>query len=209
MPLYISDYTDEKGGWAVWKVTETEEELRILLPLSGIYLSELAQFKAAPKRMKERLAVRVLMYTLWKQEYEVEYDETGKPSLKGHPFEISISHTLNYVAVCWHPSSKTAIDIERLTPKALKLRSRFVRTDERAEGDELNAAVFFWSAKETLYKVLSVQNGVNFIADLYIAPLVLAKKGNMYGTDLRNPEEEYLMHYLFTEDFVLTWYCPS
>lgn len=208
MPLYISNYTQQNGGWAVWKVSETDEELQHMLPVEGLYINELSHFKAISKRYKERLAVRVLMYKCWDAEYEIKYNSLGKPYLENNMFKISISHTQGYVALCWHPFSNVGIDIEQVKTKALDLKNRYMHFDEYAIGDPLYEALLFWSGKETLYKMLLEQEDIDFRSHLRIAPFSIQVSGEMTGLDRRNPTIQYPLYYHVEDDFVLTWCYP-
>lgn len=204
MPLYRSAPLTDDGGWAVWKVTETEATLRSLLPAEGAYLQELSQFQAHPKRKLERLAVRTLMFNCWKTEHPVAYTPDGRPYLTDGTYSISISHTDGYVALCWHPHHDVSIDIERLSPKALRLSTRFMHPDEHAEGDPLTVAVLHWSSKETLYKLLRRQEDTDFLHHLRIHPFTLASQGQLTGEDLRDSRERFTIDYLLDTDFALT-----
>lgn len=206
MPLHLADYTPETGGWAIWRVTEQEDELQALLPACGRYRNELSRLHAAPKRRMERLAVRVLMYTCWGREEEVAYTADGRPYLKDGRWHISISHTQGYAALCWHPAHTVGIDIECLRPKALGLTARFMHPDEHAEGEALHEALLHWSAKETLYKMLPRQEGTDFARHLFIHPFTILPQGTTCGTDRRNPARSYRLDYLVDTDFVLTWH---
>ncbi len=208
MPLYMSDFTPDKGGWAVWQCTETDNELRHLLPSDGLYNREMDSFHAHARRIRERLAVRVLMYACWGKEHTVAYLPSKAPYLTDSQYRISISHTDGYAAICWHPSSPVGIDIELLRPKTLRLIPRFMHPSEHAEGNLLTVATLNWSAKETLYKLLPCQEATDFIHHLRIAPFTLARKGVLIARDVRQKNIVYTLHYRVESDFVLTWLHP-
>lgn len=206
MPLHKSK-ADANGGWAVWQVTETAEELWHLLPTEGLYAKELKLFTGAPKRLLERLAVRVLLYTCLGKEYEIVYTPNGKPYLASGRWHISISHTSGFVAVCWHSERITGIDIERSGGKALRLITRFISpADERLDTDyPQESALLYWSAKETLYKMLSRQEATDFVEHLHVEPFKVQKEGVLLGYDHRNPRPLYDLEYLLEADFALVW----
>lgn len=207
MPLYKSR-VDANGGWAVWQVGETAEELRALLPCGGTYLRELASFQGNDKRKMERLVVRVLMYTCWKAEYAVSYNTDGKPCLERAPWRhISISHTQGYVAVCWSQNGEAGIDIERMDAKALRVSARFIdkESEHIEEGHPIESALLYWCGKETLYKMLPLQEATDFVHHLHIRPFrVDAPQGTLEGYDRRWPQRIYHLEYLLDKDFVMT-----
>lgn len=206
MSLYKSK-ADANGGWAVWQVTETAEELWHLLPAEGLYAKELKLFTGVSKRLLERLAVRVLLYTCLGKEYEIVYTPNGKPYIASGRWHISISHTKFFVAVCWHSVCITGIDIERREAKALRLSTRFVSpTDERLDADHpQESALLYWCAKETLYKMLPSQEATDFVQHLHIEPFRVQKEGVLLGYDHRNPRPLYDIEYQLEADFALTW----
>lgn len=208
MPLYLSDFTPDDGGWAVWQRTETDDELRRMFPAGGLYLRETDAFRAHPARLSERLAVRALMLACWGTEHPVAYLPGGAPCLADGRYHISISHTGRYAALCWHPSLPAGIDIELIRPKALRLAPRFMHPSERAEGDPLTVAVLHWSAKETLYKLLPRQEATDFARHLRITPFTLAREGTLTARDVRPGGITRTLHYRVEHDFVLTWHHP-
>lgn len=208
MPLYMTDITPAEGGWAVWKCTETAGELLRLLPSEGLYVKEIRALHAHERRILERLAVRVLMYTCWGEEHAVDYLPSGAPFLSDRLYHISISHTSGYVALCWHPAQPVGIDIELIRPKALHLAPRFMHPSEHAEGDPLTAATLHWSAKETLYKLLPHQENTDFTLHLRITPFTLTREGTLTTRDMRHGSITRRLHYRVEPDFVLTWHHP-
>lgn len=208
MPLYMTDITPAEGGWAVWKCTETAGELLRLLPSEGLYVKEIRALHAHERRILERLAVRVLMYTCWGEEHAVDYLPSGAPFLSDRLYHISISHTSGYVALCWHPAQPVGIDIELIRPKALHLAPRFMHPSEHAEGDPLTAATLHWSAKETLYKLLPHQENTDFMLHLRITPFTLTREGTLTARDMRHGSITRRLHYRVEPDFVLTWHHP-
>lgn len=205
MPLYKKEFLTGGGGWAVWNITETNKELVNMLPVGGCYQKEIEAFKASSARIRERLAIRVLMYYCWGNEHEVAYCDSGKPFLVDGSFFISVSHTNGYASICWSPFKKVSIDIEFIRPKALRLQERFVHPDEHVGGDKIYGAILLWSMKETLFKILENQDAVSFLHHLFIYPFMIQSEGYAFGTDRRNPAIVYKLNYRIDRDFVLTY----
>ena len=71
--------------------------------------------------------------------------------------------------------------------------------------DDVKWLLLHWSAKETLYKRLGVDE-VDFCQHLRLSPFVLSGKGSLQACELRTPENRHFdVRYLFENDFVLTW----
>lgn len=206
MPVYRI-YRDELC-WGIWKTDETLEELSWLIPHGGNYLQEAMQRFSHENRRKEWLAVRVLLFFLLGEEHEIAYTSSGKPYLKDNSYHISISHTSGYVAVAFHPCYEVGIDIEQYATKVLRVKGRFMREDEKAEGDEVYALLLHWSAKETLYKLLG-QEEVDLKEHLRILPFSVKQEGQMQANEYKTVERRsYTVSYQLEKDFVLTW-CVS
>ena len=142
-------------GWriAIWHVTEDVEELLGMLPDDESIRDEAYERFHSQGRILEWTAVRVLLYTMLGRQVPISYDEAGAPHLPAYErMDISISHTKGYVSVALAEVGEIGIDIEVLSERVRRVKSRFVRDDEQA--DTLVAMLLHWSAKETAFKVL-------------------------------------------------------
>lgn len=205
MPLYRT-YSEGDFLLGIWKSDETVEQLLASLEHKAWYEEKLAAF--SEKRKHEWLSVRVLLKTLCGEEKEVAYHPSGRPYLKDGSRYISISHTRGYVAVALHPSREVGMDIEQYGTRVKKVASRFIRSDEEttiAGGDEIYALLLHWSAKETLFKLMGVDE-VDFIRHLHILPFALSEEGEFEACEYRTGRQEhYRICYVTHPDFVLTW----
>lgn len=82
------------------------------------------------------LASRILLRNILSQNYRIEEnaffldsDENGKPFIVGKPFEISISHSIDTVAVAIS-DFPVGIDIEKIRKTDLNLMKRFFEGEE-------------------------------------------------------------------------------
>ena len=185
---------------AVWKITESIEELCQLLPNGKNDLDIVQQKFKSEVRQKEWLAVRILCHSLLSEPFEIQYQESGKPYLKGTNLHISISHTKGYAALAL---SKTpiGIDIETWSSKAMKLKSKFLQESEmqlyltnKPEDD----AVVLWSAKESVYKIQEHQSP-NLKDDI----LIFKKEQSLCAKSNRENQIAQILFYTHP-DFVLT-----
>lgn len=203
MPVYKT-YKDELC-WGIWKTDETLNELSLLIPHGETLLREAMRCFSSESRRKEWLAVRVLLFYLSGEEHEIVYNSSGKPFLKDASSYISISHTRGYVAVALHPRAEVGIDIEQYATKVLRVKERFMREDETAEGDEVYALLLHWSAKETMYKLLG-RDEVDLKDHFRIFPFTIEQKGVMKACEYKTDEQRrYILHYRVEDNFVLTW----
>ena len=205
MPLYRT-YSEGDFLLGIWKSDETTDRLLTLLEHKDWYEERLPAF--SEKRKHEWLSVRVLLKTLCGEEKEIAYHPSGRPYLKDGSRYISISHTRGYVAVALHPSREVGMDIEQYGNRVKKVASRFIRPDEEPSlirGDEIYALLLHWSAKETLFKLMGVDE-VDFIRHLHILPFTPSEEGEFEACEYRTGQQgHYLIRYVTHPDFVLTW----
>jgi phosphopantetheinyl transferase len=152
---------DEHTLYAVWKISESAEELRSAICLrkgeEALYQSFVAE-----SRKKQWLAYRLLIRELLKpDEFPVEYDSSGKPFLAGSDFHISVTHTDDLAAVIISSHAKVGIDIEKIRPRIEKVRDKFLSGEESSmigKERELEQLTLAWCAKEALYKLYGKRN---------------------------------------------------
>lgn len=199
--------TDSDTRLALWHLTETAEQLSQCVSLPSEELDSLLSQCKSPSRQKEKLAVRAILDSLFGAEVELSHDGNGRPLL-ANGYNVSISHTRGWVAVIVSRSRCVAIDIEYLSPRVLKIKDRFLRTDETA--DTVATAMLHWCTKETLYKLFSADR-LEF-TQMRVRH-INSTKGNDEGCFSGTIVAENLLsvvtvtvHYRVTTDYVLT-YC--
>ena len=128
MPLFKS-WTSGEGVFAIWKVEESNGQLRALLKGAFPYDADISRMKAESRR-SEYLAVRVLLAEVCGEEKEICHEPSGKPFLADGSFHLSISHTKGYVAIALHPTREVGIDIEQVSGRVLKVADRFMSKEE-------------------------------------------------------------------------------
>ncbi len=156
-----------------WQITETKEELLSELIGSEELLPQLQDFKSH-KREMEFLSVRLLLQKIFSERVAVEYDMEGKPFLSGKEYNISITHTGDYVGVILHSSRYVGIDIERFRDKILRVKDRFLTDFEQAFVEtkmQLQQMTIMWCVKEALYKMLG-DSKIDLKNEVQIQPFV-------------------------------------
>ncbi len=201
--LYF-DKQEEHCRISVWHVTERLDELLAMLPDDESVRHEAETQFHAKGRIMEWVAVRVLLFTMLGRQVPIHYDEHGAPFLPDYEkLDISISHTKGYVAVALVDHGFVGIDIEEISPKAERVRNRFLRSDERAES--LPQLILHWSAKETAFKILH-RTHVDFLKHLAVKPFTLSDEGTFELQEFRTDNEQTLsIHYKVFQEFVLTY----
>ena len=194
-----------KPDYIIWKITESEEELRAQLSHPELYADKVQALKPGSRRMLEVLATRrALKELLYGEERAVCYTEEGAPYLEGGPY-ISISHTQGYATVITS-DVPVGIDIERIGNRVQKVVSHFLRPEETAilqlYSDYNLSLHLAWSAKESAYKILGkayydLQNRTTIQHIDWTQKLLL-----LAVDDQPSPLH---VHFDYTDEYVLTW----
>ena len=212
MPFIQLEPADQALSLAIWQVEESEEFFRDRL---NIYENEEAILGkiSHPHKRLEWLSSRLCLKELLKIRHKVESlnEQTGKPYLSDHSFNISYSHSNLYSGAIASDTLPVSIDLEDLSKKRNPETARlFMHPDElahyHATGD-LNVFFLIWSAKETLYKMYA-KKGIAFKHNLLINPelLPLEENGIVRGI-LRTDEytKTFPIHYHFLPGVLLTY----
>lgn len=172
MPLLQTRQLDEHTTLGIWSLVEDVEELITVLPAHIELDANLLESHV--RRQKEWLTSRILTCHLLKRFTEdplpLHRNPDGKPFFEQDRYFISITHSPELVAVILSDKYEVGIDVEILSPKALRLASKFLTDDERQQtGDQINKTCLYWSAKETLYKLYSRKKLI-FKDNLFLTP---------------------------------------
>ena len=155
--LALNDYTQ----LFVWKITERKDELFRSVALKDVSLARLEGMKAE-SHQKGFLGVRRLLMEAGYTDFDLYYDEFGKPHLKDGK-HISISHS-NDFSVIVLSAVNIGADLEILKEKTLKLAPRFMDISHLKnlnKEDELFKATVVWGIKESVFKIKN-EVGISF-----------------------------------------------
>jgi 4'-phosphopantetheinyl transferase EntD len=156
MPLYLTENIENIGTFAIWKLTENEEELLRLRPLSEQESKDFSFLKNS-KRRKEWLTNRILLQHLTGENFSLEYLPDGKPVLLKPKLFLSISHSKDFVAIFISKTKEIVIDIEKFRKNIGLLKNKFLLPEELERIDTSDNLLLhiYWSAKEAMYKMYS------------------------------------------------------
>lgn len=173
MALEYIKQINENIHLAVWKI---EEDLAFYE--KNIQLSTIDEhiFKETthPEKKLEFMAGRMLCRTVLQQlkisDKPIYRNEYGKPEIPDSEYEISLSHTENYIALAVAHKLAVGIDIEKPKAKMARVAPRLF-TEEEMDYCQGNLVYFskVWSAKEVLYK-LFMKRELDFREHLHVKP---------------------------------------
>lgn len=197
MPLLLSKQIDENAAYAVWNIQETFLEIPYLSPEP--FPSELN-----PVRQAEWIIGRVLIKSLC-ETFDLEYQgidvrDTGKPFLKGHNAEISISHSFPMACAMINLKKPCGIDLEQPREKMIAVQDRFLHTSEHKYRNNLDKVCEIWCAKEVIYKTHG-RRKLGFRDEMKVT---FKNDHLMVGEILRKGEEaKFNIHYEWVKEYVL------
>ena len=177
----------------VWEITETLDELQVLLGRLNI------SNHTSEKRKKEQLTTRLLVKEILPNK-RIIYNKFGAPELDNGQ-HISISHSAGLVAVIIS-HEKTGLDIEKISEKTLLLASKFVSEKNLINLDK-EKSTLIWCLKEAIYK-WDQKGGVNFIKDIIITEFTPKEHGKVIAF-LKN--KKLNLNYQKINDHYLVYIC--
>jgi 4'-phosphopantetheinyl transferase len=206
--MLILKKTIENLTWGIWKIDEDIDSLFSMLDNTSelIALKEKIQSES---RLKEKVAVRVLLKNLTGSEKTIHYQDNGKPYFSDRLTHISISHTKNYAAVVLSETQDIGIDIEYISDRVKRIQSKFIGETEYIDPEnEIIHLLLHWSAKESIYKVLD-REGIDLKKDLIIDKFTPDTNGLFYAHEkYTKANMRFTVQYFTTQEYVLTLAFP-
>lgn len=210
MALYLiqdldDDYHSKLG---VWKITESEEELRRLSSVPADELEEISYIKSESLR-KQKFAVRALLDVMFGEKVYLSHHDNGKPYIENSATNISITHTDKYVAVILNDTEEVGIDCESLDRdfSAVEKKALSEEEIESLDEDKRNEQLaIYWCAKEAIYKKMSQYN-VDFAEQIEIDDFKMRGEGELEATFIQKDgfEEELRLQYMTFDRHILVW----
>lgn len=137
--------------------------------------------------------------------FDVYYNRDGKPILNSKMYKsISISHTLNYVAVELHKEEYAGIDVETPRLQLIKVQHKFLNEDEInwAKGD-VNRLCLLWTVKEATFKIYG-QKHISLKNHIFVTNVI--DREVFVDIMLDNHKENFVLHsYPLSNSLVISY----
>ncbi|NLN26133.1 MAG: 4'-phosphopantetheinyl transferase superfamily protein [Bacteroidetes bacterium] len=205
MPLYRTIIPDSQTKVLIWKIEESFEALS-----KEITLTDKCELRV--QRMKSDihkrgfLSIRKLLEIEGYSDFDLYYDENGKPHLKDGKF-ISITHSYEFAAIIIS-DSEVGIDIEKQRSKIIRIAHKFTPLEEYrtlANDDALmRKLTIVWCAKESLYKSFA-ERGVSFLRHIDVADFDLDENQTTAKIVYGNRTAVYEVHFFEFEGFTCAY----
>lgn len=159
-------------------------------------------------RKKEILATKMLIQELLGKEAEIFYDKNGKPHLKNSAAHISLSHSYQYVAAIIDQKNPTGIDIQKITPKIIRIKEKYLSQNELTflSGQQnIEKLHVLWGAKECIYKEHGEGN-IIFSQHIHVKPFDYKTRGEIIARlELKNYKKNFILGYKKLNDYMLVY----
>ena len=203
MPLYKSIYIDTSSQILVWKITESYEKL-----LGEVQLNEksLLRLNGMKSQLHQRafLSVRKLLQEAGYSDFDLQYDESGKPHLNPNncytePVEVSISHSNNFSTLIIS-DQKVGIDIEMQRDKIIRIADKFVNNKESLRLGDTNTLDYIkkltvkWGAKEAIFKIRN-EKGISFKDHINVLPFELNEHQAIANLHFNGLHRQYTIYF--------------
>ncbi|NVO10258.1 MAG: 4'-phosphopantetheinyl transferase superfamily protein [Bacteroidales bacterium] len=192
---------DENSQIALWKVTESEQELK---DLTGL---DLENTYAYPRRRIERMVVRAILNQLNHFE-SVNYYPNGRPYYSGGKPHISISHASKMVAVGFCQNLSIGVDVEQTNRDFKTVAHKYITNKELKwiNLEHQKSLALAWCIKESIYK-LPWKVTKCFSTDINILEFgELLNRGVVKVEVVDMGIIHHLeLNYLFFDEFCLSW----
>jgi len=206
MPVILEKKYKNNISLAIWKITESQNELLAMLPSEILTDAELASISHPQKQIEffcSRLVIKHLANSLDIKYLGIKKDEHGKPYLAGSKWQMSLTHTLNYVAAVMHPTQALGVDMEKPSEKLKRIAHKFLSETERTEADsDIEKLCIYWSAKEALYKLYGKRK-VIFNENLYVFPFLKQQVQISGRLKINDIYEEYSIYVEKIDGYIL------
>jgi 4'-phosphopantetheinyl transferase len=207
MGMILKKELPEGCRLGIWEITEDYDDLRSRLSLESEEVQKLESFKSLNRKL-EWLSVRTLTNHLTGLNSRIIYNESRKPHLLDHSYNISISHSNKLISILIGRYLRVGIDTEFMSHRISRIADRFIHRDEVIT-DDPNLVKYHlyihWCAKEALYKI-SDRQYINFRKNLRIDPFIPSDQGQITGTiDHIKGTETFLLSYMRLDDYIIVW----
>ena len=214
MPFFKEINISEHTTAYFWKISEDIEWLFENVQLNEKSISRLETMSSVEHK-KGFLAVRMLLQHIGFTDFDLFYDEFGKPHLedkrqkaKGKSFEpctqhISISHSHEFSCICVSDQC-IGIDLEKRKEKTLKIAPRFMdisHLENLSESDKIAKSTIVWGVKESVFK-LKNEKGISFPNHISESPFQLEHKKGKAQLHFKDVTEDFQFQFDFVDDYV-------
>lgn len=206
MPLYKTINFNATTQILVWKITESLVQLYNEVILNT---TNTIRFNGMKSELHQRafLSVRKLLQEKGYTDFDLEYDEFGKPHLKdGNHISISHSHEFSTIIIS---DQRVGIDIELQREKTIKIADKFVEYEfeflnKQNQEEYIKRLTVIWGIKESIFKICN-EIGISFKNHIQAKAFEMKDQSGSASLDFQNKKEDFSFHFEEIENFILVY----
>jgi 4'-phosphopantetheinyl transferase len=204
MPLFKTIKPNTTTQILVWKITEPLDQLQSEVKLNPKSQLRLQNMKSE-LHQRGFLSVRKLLHKAGYSDFDLHYDDSGKPSLEdGKHISISHSHELATIIIS---GQEVGIDLEIQKEKVLKIAPKFMdisHLQNLLHEDQIKKATIIWGIKESVFKIKN-QKGISFPDHIFEDEFTLLDNKTTAQLRFDNQIERFDINFQENEDYILVW----
>ena len=208
MPLHKIIHINENTTAYFWHITEDVTSLFRAVSLRDTSLFRLEGMKSE-EHQRGFLAVRMLLQHLGYTDYDLTYDEAGKPHLSDGK-HISISHSHEFSCICIS-DELMGIDLEKLKEKTLKIAPRFMEVkhlENLSTLEQIEESTVIWGVKESIFKIKN-EKGISFPEHIFEAEFDLKEGKCEAELHFNNQIENFQIQFYNVEAYIFVCAFPN
>ena len=208
MPLHKIIHINENTTAYFWHITEDVTSLFRAVSLRDTSLFRLEGMKSE-EHQRGFLAVRMLLQYLGYTDYDLTYDEAGKPDLSDGK-HISISHSHEFSCICIS-NKLMGIDLEKLKEKTLKIAPRFMEVkhlENLSTLEQIEKSTVIWGVKESIFKIKN-EKGISFPEHIFEAEFDLKEGKCEAELHFNNQIENFQIQFYNVEAYIFVCAFPK
>ena len=208
MPLHKIIHINKTTTAYFWYITEDVTSLFRAVSLKDTSLFRLEGMKSE-EHQRGFLAVRMLLQHLGYTDYDLTYDEAGKPHLSDGK-HISISHSHEFSCICIS-DELMGIDLEKLKDKTLRIAPRFMEVkhlENLSVLEQMEKATVVWGIKESIFKIKN-EKGISFPEHIFENEFCLPDGKCSAELHFNNTIEKFKIHFYKVEDYIFVCAFPN
>lgn len=205
MPLLKTINCNPTTEILLWKITESLAELSAEVTLNP---KNQQRFNGMKSELHQRafLSVRKLLHLKGYTDFDLIYDQFGKPHLKDGK-HISISHSHEYATIIISDEI-TGIDIELQRDKIIRIADKFVEPEweflDKENQEYIRKLTAIWGVKESIFKIRN-EAGISFKDHIHVHPFEIKDQSGIADLHFQNKSIQFKYHFIEIDNFTLVY----
>lgn len=206
MPLYKIIKINADTEVFIWQITESYEKLSSEIHLNESNTLRINGMKSELHR-RAFLSVRKLLQYNNYSDFDLFYDQFGKPNLKDGR-HISITHSHNFAAIVLS-NQNVGIDMEKQREKIMVIADKFsdfefTYLNKNVIDDYVRKLTVIWGVKESVFKITN-EIGISFKDHIKVLPFSIEDYKTTAILDFENKQTFFEVIFAEVENFTIVF----